>query len=76
MHKDIKIITILAKLEDYRIRLEKGEATAGCTDHVIRMCEAIVAQYGPYSNRNQWVAELREYGYLNGVNIEEVINHE
>ena len=52
------IIEILAKLEDYRHRLSTGESTPGCIDHVIRMCQAKVAE-GAYTNRNDWIDELR-----------------
>jgi len=57
------IIEILAKLEDYRRRLKTGESTPGCVDHVLRMCQAKVAE-GSYKNRNDWIDELRSLNLI------------
>jgi len=64
MHKDIKILNILGEIEEYRMGLDRGELTPGCTDHTIRICEAIVAKYLPSQNRSEWERDLKEYGHL------------
>lgn len=54
-----KILTILSELEKYRKMLNAKPAQAGPPDHLIRVCEAIVAT-GEYLNRASWIRELEE----------------
>ncbi len=62
---DLKILTILSKLEEYRKKLDDGTLTPGCPDHTVRYCEAIVAEYGPYENRAAWIEDLKKEGFIN-----------
>ncbi|NLW48009.1 MAG: hypothetical protein GXY86_11840 [Firmicutes bacterium] len=48
-----KTLETLRKIENYRKRLEENPREAGCTDHVIRMCQALVAD-GVFSDRIEW----------------------
>ena len=48
-----KILSVLSELENYRLRIEKGLTTAGSVDHVIRMCQAKIAN-DVFENRNDW----------------------
>lgn len=56
---DIKILSILKDLEAYRQKLESGELTPGNNDHTLRMCQAIVAEYGPFESRAAWKEALK-----------------
>ena len=61
---DMIVIAILGKLEKYRQKLESGELTPGNPDHVVRMCQAHVADYGNFKDRVEWIQELRDYSYI------------
>lgn len=52
------ILDILEDLERYRIDLEEGKYTEGCTGHTVRICEATVAEHGGFFSRADWVAKL------------------
>lgn len=45
---------ILKNLEEYRCRLLDNNLQHDRPDHVIRVCEAIVADEGDYDNRAEW----------------------
>lgn len=45
---------ILKNLEEYRCRLFDSNLQHDRPDHVIRVCEAIVAEEGGYDNRAEW----------------------
>lgn len=52
-------LELLARLEDFRKKMERGEISEGCADWVVRMCQAMIAQ-DHYNNRMDWTKELRE----------------
>jgi len=59
-----KILNILAKLENYRQNLATGKQTPGSPDHVARICQAIVVEFAPCKSRVDWIAALKQRGYL------------
>ncbi len=58
------ILELLAKLENYRQKIDSGELEPGTTDHTIRMCQAQVAELSDFRNRVSWVGALRSRAYL------------
>lgn len=59
------ILELLARLENYRQKMESGELTPGTHDHTIRMCQAHVAELSDFRDRADWVESLRSRKYLN-----------
>jgi hypothetical protein len=55
----------LKKLEDFRIKMDKGEIKEGCADWVVRCCQAIIAK-GHFDTRREWTE------ILNNINNMEV----
>lgn len=51
-------LQLLKKLEDFRIKMIKGEITEGCSDWIVRMCQAYVAEEH-FKNRMEWSIILR-----------------
>ena len=63
MNKEDKMI-ILATLEAYRLKVEDRPKESGCKDHIIRVCQAIVAKALGFNGRNEWSCELENTGYI------------
>jgi len=56
---DKTILAILGELETFR---KKKEHMNEPSDWTIRVCQAIVAKAGGYTDRNQWTDALPEEG--------------
>ncbi len=54
-----EILDILENLEDYRKKIVSGELVA-TAEHAIRICQAHVADFGPWESRSDWVKALEE----------------
>jgi hypothetical protein len=51
-------LAILQELEDFRNRLNTGATRPGEPDWVVRMCEAIIAEFASFPSRNTWTSKL------------------
>jgi len=55
-----KVLELLKKLEVFRKKLELGEIAEGCSDWIVRSCEAIVAD-GCFRNRSEWEDKINNF---------------
>ena len=63
MSKEDRMI-ILATLEAYRLKVEDKPKESGNKDHLIRVCQAIVAKALGFNGRNEWTEEIECKGYI------------
>lgn len=51
-------LAILNELEGFRLRLETNQIQTGTPDWIVRMCEAIVADYTQWETRADWLSAI------------------
>ena len=54
--RESDIVELLTDLEEFRLKMRNGEITEGCSDWVVRMCQAHIAKKC-FTNRNEWTSK-------------------